>query len=88
MAGNTATKSTSLTGGELLARTLKAAGVETAFALHGGHLEALFKGCIEQDIRLIDCRHESAAGHAADAYARTTGKLGVAIVTAGPGFTN
>lgn len=81
-------KGARLTGGDLLARTLKAAGVETAFALHGGHLEALFKGCVEQGIRLLDCRHESAAGHAADAYARTTGKLGVAIVTAGPGFTN
>lgn len=81
-------KGARLTGGDLLARTLKAAGVDTAFALHGGHLEALFKGCVEQGIRLLDCRHESAAGHAADAYARTTGKLGVAIVTAGPGFTN
>ena len=81
-------QSARLTGGDLLARTLKAAGVETAFALHGGHLEALFKGCVEQGIRLLDFRHESAAGHAADAYARTTGKLGVAIVTAGPGFTN
>ena len=88
MANDPAVKAASLTGGDLLASTLKAAGVDTAFALHGGHLEALFKGCVEQDIQLIDCRHESAAGHAADAYARSTGRLGVAIVTAGPGFTN
>lgn len=78
----------SLTGGDLLASALKAAGVEVAFALHGGHLEALLKASVEQGIRLLDCRHEAAAGHAADAYARTTGRLGVAIVTAGPGFTN
>ncbi|MFT3800307.1 MAG: thiamine pyrophosphate-binding protein [Burkholderiaceae bacterium] len=77
-----------LVGGELLASTLKAAGVTQAFALHGGHLEALLKGCVEQGIALTDFRHESAAGHAADSYARVTGKLGVCIVTSGPGFTN
>ena len=77
-----------LTGGDLVARTLKAAGVNKIFALHGGHHEALFKGCIDQGIDLIDFRHEAAAGHAADAYARTTGELGVCVITAGPGFTN
>lgn len=82
------TRTQSRTGGDLVAETLKAAGVTRVFALHGGHLEALFKGCAEQGIALIDFRHESAAGHAADAYARTTGELGVCIVTAGPGFTN
>ncbi|TFU03765.1 thiamine pyrophosphate-binding protein [Polymorphobacter arshaanensis] len=76
------------TGGDLLAQTLHDAGVTKIFALHGGHHEALFKGCIDQGIDLIDFRHEAAAGHAADAYARTTGKLGVCIITAGPGFTN
>ncbi|WP_326522821.1 thiamine pyrophosphate-binding protein [Sphingomonas sp.] len=76
------------TGGDLVAETLKQAGVDRAFVLHGGHLESLFHGCIDQDIELIDFRHEASAGHAADAYARLTGKLGVCIVTAGPGFTN
>ncbi|HQP21055.1 MAG TPA: thiamine pyrophosphate-binding protein, partial [Phenylobacterium sp.] len=47
-----------VTGGDLLARTLKAAGVETIFALHGGHHEALFKGCVDHDIALVDVRHE------------------------------
>lgn len=79
---------TRVTGGELVARTLKAAGVKKVFALHGGHLEAFYKGCIDNDISLIDFRHESSAGHAADAYARTTGELGVCVITAGPGFTN
>lgn len=77
-----------LTGGDLLARTLHEAGVRKVFALHGGHHEALFKGCVDQGIDLIDFRHEAAAGHAADAYARATGKLGVCVITAGPGFTN
>jgi acetolactate synthase-1/2/3 large subunit len=76
------------TGGDLVARTLKSAGVTKVFALHGGHHEALFKGCVDEGLDLIDFRHEAAAGHAADAYARTTGRLGVCVVTAGPGFTN
>lgn len=75
-------------GGELLARTLRQAGVSEVFALHGGHLEAFWQGCIRHGIRLTDFRHESSAGHAADAYARTTGRLGVCAVTSGPGFTN
>ncbi|MCC6921341.1 MAG: thiamine pyrophosphate-binding protein [Alphaproteobacteria bacterium] len=77
-----------LTGGDLIAGVLAKAGVKHAFALHGGHLEALLKGCIDNQIALHDFRHESSAGHAADAYARATGELGVCIITAGPGFTN
>lgn len=76
------------TGGDLLAETLKNAGVEHVFALHGGHLEAFYKGCLDHGIALTDFRHEAAAGHAADGYARVTGKLGVCCVTAGPGFGN
>ncbi|RAK64346.1 thiamine pyrophosphate-binding protein [Phenylobacterium kunshanense] len=82
------TSQTRVTGGELVARTLKAAGVTRVFALHGGHHEALFKGCVDHDIAITDFRHEAAAGHAADAYARTTGRLGVCIITAGPGYAN
>ena len=77
-----------LVGGQILARTLKAAGVNRAFALHGGHLEALLKGCLEEGIALTDFRHESSAGHAADAHARITGGPGVCMITSGPGFTN
>ena len=75
-------------GGELLARTLKAAGVQEIFALHGGHLECFWQGCVRHGLHLTDFRHEASAGHAADAYARTTGRLGVCVVTSGPGFTN
>ncbi len=77
-----------LDGGELLARTLAEAGVTEVFALHGGHLESLFQGCIANGIRLTDTRHEAAAGHAADGYARSSGRLGVCVVTSGPGFGN
>ncbi|HEY4214355.1 MAG TPA: thiamine pyrophosphate-binding protein [Steroidobacteraceae bacterium] len=77
-----------ITGGELVVRTLAKAGVRQAFGLHGAHLETLFQACQRHDIKLIDTRHEVAAGHAAEGFARAARKLGVAMVTAGPGFTN
>jgi acetolactate synthase-1/2/3 large subunit len=75
-------------GGELLVRTLEKAGVRHAFVLHGGHLDPIFQACLDHGVQLIDTRHEAPAGHAADAYARQTGRIGVAIATAGPGYTN
>jgi acetolactate synthase-1/2/3 large subunit len=75
-------------GGELVARTLRQAGVEKVFALHGGHLDAFFHGCARYGLDLVDFRHEASAGHAAEAYARVTGGLGVCAITAGPGFAN
>jgi acetolactate synthase-1/2/3 large subunit len=75
-------------GGEMLLRVFERAGIDTIFTLHGGHLDAIFQASIGRDLRLIDTRHEQAAGHAADGWARTTGRPGVAIVTAGPGFTD
>lgn len=75
-------------GGELLIRTLLRAGIDTIFTLHGGHLDAIYQATRGRALRLIDARHEQAAGHAADGWARTTGRPGVAIVTAGPGFTD
>lgn len=79
---------TMVTGGELLVRTLEKAGVRRIFGLHGAHLETLFQACLDHDIPILDTRHEVAAGHAAEGYARAARKLGVAMVTAGPGFTN
>lgn len=79
---------TTLDGGELFVRVLKGAGVSTIFTLHGGHLDAILQAARDHEIRLVDMRHEQAAGHAADGWARTTGQVGVAIVTAGPGFTD
>ncbi|MBV1885874.1 MAG: thiamine pyrophosphate-binding protein [Parvibaculaceae bacterium] len=78
----------SINGGHLAAKTLAKAGVKVVFALHGGHLDTFLKGCKDEGIHLIDCRHEAAAVNAADGYARLTGKLGVAAVTSGPGLTN
>ena len=75
-------------GGELLVRVLERAGIDTIFTLHGGHLDAILQAAKARGLKLIDTRHEQAAGHAADGWARTTGRPGVAVVTAGPGFTD
>lgn len=77
-----------ISGGELLVRTLMQARVEQLFALHGAHIEPVFQACLDHNIGITDVRHEVAAGHAAEGYARAKRKLGVALVTAGPGFTN
>ncbi len=75
-------------GGQVIARALKAEGVDTVFALTGGHIVAILDGCVQEGIRIVDVRHEQAAAHCAEAYGRLTGKLGVALVTAGPGVTD
>lgn len=72
----------------MLIRVLEQQGIREIFTLHGGHLDAIFQAALDHHIRLIDTRHEQAAGHAADGWARTTGRPGVAIVTAGPGVTD
>jgi len=70
-----------------MARALKAEGVEALFTLTGGHILPILDGCVQEGIRVVDVRHEQTAAHAAEAYTRLTGKLGVAAVTAGPGVT-
>jgi len=77
-----------ITGGVAVARILKQVGVRNIFGLHGGHVDPIFQGCYDEDIRIVDTRHEQAAGHMADAWARLTGEPGVAVVTAGPGVTD
>src|SRR5260370_21838701 len=77
-----------ISGGHLVARALKNEGVDTIFTLCGGHIIDIYDGCVDEGIRIIDVRHEQVAAHAADGYARQTGKLGCVVTTAGPGFTN
>ncbi|HET9078170.1 MAG TPA: thiamine pyrophosphate-binding protein [Acidimicrobiales bacterium] len=77
-----------VSGGHLLARALRNEGVDTIFTLCGGHISDVYDGCLDEGIRIIDVRHEQVAAHAADGYARMTGRLGCAVVTAGPGTTN
>lgn len=75
-------------GGEMLVRMLERNGIREIFTLHGGHLDAIYQAARSHGLRLLDTRHEQAAGHAADGWARTTGRPGVALVTAGPGVTD
>ena len=77
-----------VTGGQLVAKFLKREGVETIFTLCGGHVMDIYAGCADENIRVIDVRHEQTAAHAADAWTRLTGVPGVAVVTAGPGVTD
>jgi acetolactate synthase-1/2/3 large subunit len=77
-----------ISGGHLVARALRNEGVDTIFTLCGGHIIDIYDGCIDEGIRIVDVRHEQVAAHAADGYARQTGKLGVVVTTAGPGCTN
>jgi thiamine pyrophosphate-dependent acetolactate synthase large subunit-like protein len=67
---------------------LERLGVSVAFGLPGVHNLAIWKALSESSIRLVGVRHEQAAVYAADGYARATGRLGVAVVTTGPGAAN
>ncbi|MFC5816602.1 thiamine pyrophosphate-binding protein [Nonomuraea harbinensis] len=80
--------SETISGGHLVAKALKAEGVEVIYTLCGGHIIDIYDGCVDEGIEVIDVRHEQVAAHAADGYARITGKPGCAVVTAGPGTTD
>ncbi len=75
-------------GGHLIAQALKNEGVRYLFTLSGGHIAPIYDGCVDLGIEIVDFRHEQAAAHAADGWARLTLGPGVAAVTAGPGLTD
>jgi len=77
-----------LTGAKILVESLLKEGVEVMFGYPGGVLLPIFDVLYDAPIRFILSRHEQAAAHAADGYARTTGKVGVCVATSGPGATN
>ncbi|HID94875.1 MAG TPA: biosynthetic-type acetolactate synthase large subunit [Candidatus Latescibacteria bacterium] len=78
-----------LTGAEILIESLKREGVDILFGIPGGAVISIFDRLYdEKEIRFILVRHEQAAAHAADGYARASGKTGVCIATSGPGATN
>ena len=89
MASDKANNGLCLNGSEMIVRSLTALGVEVIFGYPGGAVlpiyDALFK---QNNIRHILVRHEQGALHAAEGYARSTGRVGVALVTSGPGATN
>ena len=77
-----------LTGAQILMTILKEEGVDTIFGFPGGAVIDLYDELIRSDLRHILVRHEQGAVHAADGYARASGKVGVCLVTSGPGATN
>jgi acetolactate synthase-1/2/3 large subunit len=76
------------TGAEAAARALRDAGVDVAYGLPGAHNLALWPACDAAGVRIVGMRHEQGCAYAADGYARTTGRPGVAFVTTGPGAAN
>ena len=77
-----------LTGARILIESLKKEGVEVIFGYPGGVLLPIFDVLYDAPIRFVLVRHEQGAAHAADGYARATGKVGVCMATSGPGATN
>jgi acetolactate synthase-1/2/3 large subunit len=77
-----------MTGAQILLESLKREGVEVMFGYPGGSVLPIFDKLYDFDLKFILTRHEQGAAHAADGYARATGKVGVCIATSGPGATN
>jgi acetolactate synthase-1/2/3 large subunit len=77
-----------LRGADLLARSLATAGARHLFALSGNHVMPLFDAALDAKLSIVHVRHEAAAVHMADAWARLTGEPGIALVTGGPGHAN
>ncbi len=77
-----------LTGAKALVRSLEEEGVEVIFGIPGGVILPIYDALYDSSIRNILTRHEQGAVHAADGYARATGRVGVCIATSGPGATN
>lgn len=75
-------------GADLIARCLARAGTRHVFALSGNHVMPIFDAALEAKLPLVHVRHEAAAVHMADAWARFTGEVGIALVTGGPGHAN
>lgn len=77
-----------MTGAQILLETLKQENVDTIFGFPGGVVLDIYDEIYKSDIRHVLVRHEQGAVHAADGYARASGKVGVCLVTSGPGATN
>ncbi|MFN3536292.1 MAG: thiamine pyrophosphate-binding protein, partial [Brevundimonas sp.] len=83
-----ATQTTGQTGARLLVSSLEAMGVDVLFGYPGGAIMPVYDALTGSSLRHILVRHEQGAAFAADAYARSSGKVGVCMATSGPGATN
>jgi acetolactate synthase-1/2/3 large subunit len=84
----TDTASSTAIGADRLVESLEQLGVDLVFGLPGVHNLPIWRALSDSDIRLVGVRHEQTAAYGADGYARATGRLGVAVVTTGPGAAN
>ena len=75
-------------GADALVESMLTAGISNIFTLSGNHIMPIFDAVYDQKIKLIHTRHEAAAVHMADSWARLTGEVGIAMVTGGPGHAN
>lgn len=75
-------------GADLVARALAEAGVKTIFSLSGNQIMPVYDACLDAGIKIHHTRHEGAPGYMADAWAQVTGDIGIAMITAAPGFAN
>ncbi|MHC1570465.1 MAG: thiamine pyrophosphate-binding protein, partial [Methermicoccaceae archaeon] len=77
-----------MTGAKAIVESLRREGVDIIFGYPGGAILPTYDALFDSDIRHILVRHEQSAAHAADGYARATGRVGVCMATSGPGATN
>ncbi|MHB1419905.1 MAG: thiamine pyrophosphate-binding protein [Bacillota bacterium] len=77
-----------INGGQIITKFLVERGVKYIFTLSGAHIFPIYNACVAAGIHLVSTRHEQAAVHMAEAWARATGEPGVCLLTAGPGVTN
>ncbi len=77
-----------MTGGQAVVKALEFLDVSTIFGIPGVHNLAIYSALLDSSIKHVTVRHEQGAGFMADGYARTTGRVGVALVISGPGLTN
>ena len=86
--GKSGVRSVEPRGADLVVRALRNAGTRHVFSLSGNQIMPIYDALVDGDINLYHVRQEAAAVHMADAWGRLTGRPGVALVTAGPGFAN
>lgn len=77
-----------MNGAGAIVGALRSAGVTRIFSLSGNQIMPIYDACLDADIHIVHVRHEAAAVYMADAHAQVTGEIGVALLTAGPGFAN
>jgi acetolactate synthase-1/2/3 large subunit len=86
--GMTGMSAVKLSGAEILLKSIEAEGVDTIFGYPGGQALPIYDALYDSGLRHILARHEQGVAHAADGYARATGRPGVCLATSGPGATN